>query len=124
VLPDSHIGCDTVLAVVEEDDHSIGVHGLANEELVVLEVGDDLLGESRAAWQLVPALTMEGAQTYVGTGMVNCGGKRRSAMDASGLCLKGETHALVSKSLTSESSAPFAFMASLTFFMYVLRCER
>ena len=44
VLPDGNVGGDTVLAVVEEDDHAIGVHGLASEELVVLEVGDDLLG--------------------------------------------------------------------------------
>lgn len=28
--------------------HSIGVHGLADKELVVLEVGDDLLRESRS----------------------------------------------------------------------------
>ena len=34
----------TILTVVEEDDHSIGIHRLANEELVVLEVADDLLG--------------------------------------------------------------------------------
>jgi hypothetical protein len=44
VLPDGNVGGDTVLTVVEEDDHAIGVHGLASEELVVLEVGDDLLG--------------------------------------------------------------------------------
>lgn len=35
-----------------------------------------------------------------------------------------ETHALDSKSLTSSSLAPFSFMASLTLFMYVLRCDR
>lgn len=29
--------------------HAIGVHGLADEELVVLEVGDDLLGEALGA---------------------------------------------------------------------------
>jgi hypothetical protein len=45
VLPDSHVGRHAVLAVIEENDHAIGVHGLADEELVVLEVGDDLLGE-------------------------------------------------------------------------------
>ena len=44
VLPDSDEGGDTVLAVVEENDHAIGVHGLAGVELVVLEVGDNLLG--------------------------------------------------------------------------------
>lgn len=33
-----------ILAVVEENDHSIGVHGLADEELVILEVGNNLLG--------------------------------------------------------------------------------
>lgn len=46
VLPDGNEGGDTILTVVEEDDHAIGVHGLASEELVVLEVGDDLLGVS------------------------------------------------------------------------------
>ena len=49
VLPDGNEGGDTVLAVVEEDDHAIGVHGLASKELVVLEVGDDLLGETGSA---------------------------------------------------------------------------
>jgi hypothetical protein len=46
VLPDGNVGGDTVLAVVEEDNHTVGVHGLASIELVVLEVGDDLLGEA------------------------------------------------------------------------------
>lgn len=31
------------------DIHSVGVHGLANKELVVLEVGNDLLGVGRGA---------------------------------------------------------------------------
>lgn len=44
MLPDGNVGGGAVLAVVEEDDHAIRVHGLAGEELVVLEVGDDLLG--------------------------------------------------------------------------------
>jgi hypothetical protein len=44
VLPDSNVRSDAVLAVVEEDNHAVGVHGLASEELVVLEVGDNLLG--------------------------------------------------------------------------------
>jgi hypothetical protein len=35
-----------ILTVVEEDDHAIGVHGLAGEELPVLEGTDNLLGES------------------------------------------------------------------------------
>jgi hypothetical protein len=48
VLPDGHEGGNTVLAVVEEDDHAVGVHGLAGEELVVLEVGNDLLGVARS----------------------------------------------------------------------------
>lgn len=47
MLPDGNVGCDTILAVVEEDDHAIGVHGLAGEELVVLEVADDLLSVAR-----------------------------------------------------------------------------
>jgi hypothetical protein len=34
-----------ILAVVEEDDHAVGVHGLAGEELPVLERADNLLGE-------------------------------------------------------------------------------
>ena len=36
---------DTILTVVKERNHALGVHFLANVELVVLEVGDDLLGE-------------------------------------------------------------------------------
>jgi hypothetical protein len=44
MLPDSNIRRDTVLAVVEQDNHAIRVHGLADEELVVFEVADDLLG--------------------------------------------------------------------------------
>ena len=36
--------------MVQEDSiHSIGVHGLANQKLVVLEVGNDLLGEGLCA---------------------------------------------------------------------------
>lgn len=46
MLPNSDERSGTVLTVVEEDNHAIGVHGLASQELVVLEVGDDLLGES------------------------------------------------------------------------------
>jgi hypothetical protein len=66
VLPDGNEGCDAVLAVVEEDDHTIRVHGLASVELVVLEVGDDLLGETRGLGLevldggLVSALVLEG----------------------------------------------------------------
>jgi hypothetical protein len=44
VLPDDNVGGDAVLAVVEEDDHAVGVHGLADQEFVVFEVGDNLLG--------------------------------------------------------------------------------
>lgn len=44
MLPDGDVRGDTILAVVEEDNHAVGVHGLASEELVVLEVGDNLLG--------------------------------------------------------------------------------
>lgn len=65
MLPDGDEGSDTVLAVVEEDNpvkwlvwlrctsarvgnsHSVRVHGLADKELVVLEVANDLLGEAR-----------------------------------------------------------------------------
>ena len=67
VLPDRDVGSDTILAVVHEDDprsplvagshldirggnsHSIRVHGLANVEVVVLEVGNNLLGKSLSA---------------------------------------------------------------------------
>ena len=34
-----------ILAVVEEDDHAVRVHGLAGEELPVLEGANNLLGE-------------------------------------------------------------------------------
>lgn len=43
MLPEDDVGGNTVLTPVDEGDHSIGVHGLTSEELVVLEVGDDLL---------------------------------------------------------------------------------
>ena len=44
MLPDCNVRSDTVLTVVEEDDHAVGVHGLAGEELVVFEVANDFLG--------------------------------------------------------------------------------
>jgi hypothetical protein len=46
VLPHGDVGGDTVLAVVEKDNHAVGVHRLASEELVVLEVADNLLSEA------------------------------------------------------------------------------
>jgi hypothetical protein len=46
VLPDGDEGGGTVLAVVEEDNHAVRVHRLAGVELVVLEVANDLLGET------------------------------------------------------------------------------
>ena len=64
ILPEGKVGCgemlikvqalmyrvsrrtgDAVLAVVEERNHAIGIHFFANVELIVLEVGNDLLGE-------------------------------------------------------------------------------
>lgn len=46
VLPDNDVRGGAVLAVVEEDNHAVGVHGLAGVELPVLELGeDDVLGE-------------------------------------------------------------------------------
>jgi len=45
VLPDSHERRDPILAVVKQNDHSIGVHGLADEKLVVLEAGNNLFGK-------------------------------------------------------------------------------
>lgn len=44
MLPDGDVRGSTILAVVEEDDHAVGVHGLASEEFIVLEVANDLLG--------------------------------------------------------------------------------
>ena len=41
ILPECKVWRGAVLAVVEEEDHAIGVHGLADEELVVLEVGNN-----------------------------------------------------------------------------------
>jgi hypothetical protein len=43
VLPEDGVGGDAILTVVKEDDHSIGVHGLAGVELELLEVGKELL---------------------------------------------------------------------------------
>lgn len=62
MLPDNDVGGDTILAVVHENDtilgqypplqansvlgsnlQAIGVHGLASEELKVLEVGQELV---------------------------------------------------------------------------------
>jgi hypothetical protein len=66
VLPDSNVRGDTILAVVEEDDHAVGVHRLAGEELVVLEVANDLLGKALGLGLeildlcLVGALCLEG----------------------------------------------------------------
>ena len=83
MLPEGHVGGDTILTVVEEDNpmseyyisiqyitiwskskhnlHSLGVEGLANEELVVLEVANDGLGESISlgleVFDLIVALT-------------------------------------------------------------------
>jgi len=45
VLPDGNVRSDTILAVVEEDDHAIRVHRLADEEFVVLEATNYLLSE-------------------------------------------------------------------------------
>ena len=45
VLPDGHIRSHAVLAVVEEDDHAVGVHALAGIEFVVFEASEDLLGK-------------------------------------------------------------------------------
>lgn len=44
MLPDDNVGSGAVLAVVEKNNHAVGVHGLAGEEFVVLEATDDLLG--------------------------------------------------------------------------------
>jgi len=49
VLPEGDEGGGSILAVVHQDDHSIGVHGFAHVEVVVLEAADDLLGETLSA---------------------------------------------------------------------------
>jgi len=57
MLPHGDVGRDAVLAVVEEDDHAVGIHALADQELVVLEVVDDLLREGlRAGLELLDLL--------------------------------------------------------------------
>jgi hypothetical protein len=80
VLPDGNEGGDTVLAVVEEDDHTVGVHGLAGVELVVLEVANDLLGEAGSLGLelldggLVSALGLESLldRLHVAYALVSC----------------------------------------------------
>ena len=84
MLPDGDVGGDAVLAVVEEDNHAIGVHGLASEELEVLEVGDDLLGEGGSTLleggdllgggTLLLELSLDGL--HVAWGSVSTGGSR------------------------------------------------
>jgi hypothetical protein len=49
MFPDGDVGSGSVLAVVEEHDHAIRIHGFADEELVVLEICDDLLCETGGA---------------------------------------------------------------------------
>jgi hypothetical protein len=65
MLPDSHIGSDTILTVVHEENpiygqqssylgrrqhsHSIRVHRLADVEIIVLEVAHNLLGKRGGA---------------------------------------------------------------------------
>ena len=79
MLPEGDVGGDTVLAVVEEDDpesvlvwkstynvvrfniHGIRVHGLADEELVVLEIGNNLLGEGGGTLLELLDLVLAGA---------------------------------------------------------------
>jgi hypothetical protein len=73
VRPAGYIGRDAVLAVVEKDDHAIGVHGLANEELVVLEVGDDLLGKGRAVGESVQPSPRGKPSVYVDGSGRSCG---------------------------------------------------
>ena len=54
MLPHGDKGRNAILAVVEQDDHAVGIHALANQELVVLEVVDDLLREGlRARFELL-----------------------------------------------------------------------
>lgn len=79
MLPQGDVRSDTILTVVEKDDpeivsaywrgenvwefnlHAIGVHGLADEELVVFEVGNDLLGESLSTLLELLDLLLAGA---------------------------------------------------------------
>jgi hypothetical protein len=43
VLPDGSIGGNTVLTEIDEHVHTIGVHRLVHEDIVVVVVGKDLL---------------------------------------------------------------------------------
>lgn len=43
MLPDNDIRCDTILAVIEKDDHSIRIHGLASIEVEIAKVGHNVL---------------------------------------------------------------------------------
>ena len=79
MLPQGNVRGGTVLTVVEEDDpitvsvcfstcnrttrdvHGIGVHGRTDQELVVLEVGDDLLGEALSTLLELLDLILAGA---------------------------------------------------------------
>lgn len=40
-IPDHDVGGDTILTVVEEDNHTLGVHGLTSVEVELLDVGED-----------------------------------------------------------------------------------
>lgn len=44
-IPNHDVGSDTVLTVVKEDNHGLGVHGLASVEVKILEVGTELSNE-------------------------------------------------------------------------------
>merc|ERR1712032_830555 len=45
ILPEGEVRGRSVLSVVQQGDHTLWVHALSDVELVVLEVGDNLLGE-------------------------------------------------------------------------------
>ena len=44
VLPDCNIRSDAILAVIQQHNHAIRIHALANQEFKILEVGHNLLG--------------------------------------------------------------------------------
>jgi len=101
VLPEDHVRGNTVLSVVHEDDHTIGVHGLSGEELVVLEVSDHLLGKGTGGG-------LEGGKTSLGVlvtgvslGLESSLGLLHVRLEVGEVRL-GETRQTISACLSSE----------------------
>lgn len=64
-VPDHDVGGDTIGAVVEEDNHTLGVHGLTSVEVEVLDVGEDSLLDEGLGLAL-PLLDRLGGVTTLG----------------------------------------------------------